>query len=177
MYCSFFLNHLLYLMFFGDWHNHSFLPFELIHSTKKTKLIHIGSCNRLIKMTEINELSPFSVMSWNELLGYNENSFIAGKAIVMDGITYAEVVGYVIDECKETVTIRLDSNEVNENVVLLRPQYNKERGMFVYLNEPTSTYKWVEYHPIRMKIHKRGQIYFTVNRVQINKDDDVIVKI
>jgi hypothetical protein len=141
-------------------------------------LVHIGSAKRLKEMADINGLTPFSVDGRNSSQNYNECYFIAGKAILMNGVTFAEVVGYVVDENAETVSVKIDSNETNENVVvLLRPKYVKEEGKFEYWNMGTDLYKWVEYHPIRMKIRRRGNIYFTINRIHINKDEDVIVKI
>jgi len=129
-------------------------------------------------MTNCNGLTPFCVNGMNVSQKYNECYFIAGKAILTNGVTCAEVVGYVVEESVETVTVKIDSNETNENlVVLLRPKYVKEEGKFEYWNMATDLYKWVEYHPIRMKIRKRGMIYFTINRIHINKDEDVIVKI
>jgi hypothetical protein len=79
LYCSHFFNHLLYVVFFGEWLNHSFHPFELISSTRNTKLIHIGSAKRLIEMTEVNGLSPFQVTSYNNSQKYREKNLLLGK--------------------------------------------------------------------------------------------------
>jgi hypothetical protein len=188
IFCSYFLNHLLHLIFFGEWDHHSFFPFEVIDATKNTKLIHIGSAKRLFEMTEVHGLSPFRLSGgYNNSQKYNETRFIAGKVVLMNGITYGEVVGYVCDEDRDTISVKIDSDENTEDsdentedgsvIVLLRPKYHKKEGKFEYFSRNIDVYKWVSYDPIRIKLSRRGQLYFTMNRITINKDDDVIVNI
>jgi len=176
IFCSFFLNHLLFLTFFGDWHNPSFLKFELIESTKSTKLIHIGAATRLREMVCVNRLSAFYFEGWNASQEYTQSYFIAGKAVLMNGVTHGEVVGYVIEESNEKLKIKIDSSII-EIVELSRPIYNCKEGNFLYTNLPTDLYKWIEYNPIRMKIYRRGWVQFSINRILINKDDDIIINI
>ena len=116
IFCSYFLNHLLTLIFFGEWINHSFLPYEVIHTTKKTRLVHIGCKDRLKKMFEINGLSSF------ERVHKKQRMFVAGKAILKNGATSAEVVGYVVNEDVSTVSIRIDSNEEGGSEILKKAQ-------------------------------------------------------
>ena len=105
--------------------------------------------------------------------------FIAGKAILKNGATSAEVVGYVVNEDMATVSIRIDSNEEAGQDILkkIRPKYNKKEGAFHYDDGPFDTYKWVKYHPIRFKIHKSGQVYFTANIIKLNLHDDTIIQL
>jgi hypothetical protein len=126
---------------------------------RNTKLIHIGSAQRLIEMTEVNSLSPFQVTSYNKSQKYNKK-IIAGNAIVINSISGREVVGYVVDECINDIHIKIDS-ETDDIIVLKRPE----------------SYNWDEYHPIRMKIMKSGKINFTINRIHINKDTSLIIKV
>ena len=53
----------------------------------------------------------------------------------------------------------------------------KKEGMFHYDDGPFEIYKWVIYHPIRFKIYKSGQIYFTANTIKLNLNDDAIIKL
>ena len=177
LYCSHFFNHLLYVVFFGEWLNHSFHPFELISSTKNTKLVHIGSHKRLVQMTDVNGLSPFQVTSYNNSQKYREKKFVAGKAMLFDRLG-GEVVGYVIEETDTLLHIKID-NLSHDVVRMKRPIFNGEEGRFSYdeANENDNFYKWVEYHPIRFKLMKSGKVNFTINRMHINVDEDVIVKI
>ena len=110
-------------------------------------------------MTEVNSLSPFQVTSYNKSQKYNKK-IIAGNAIVINSISGREVVGYVVDEYTNDIHIKIDS-ETDDIIVLKRPE----------------SYNWDEYHPIRMKIMKSGKINFTINRIHINKDTSLIIKV
>jgi hypothetical protein len=178
MFCSFFLNHLLHLTFFGEWCNHSFLPFEVVGKTRNEKLVHIGSGLRLMEMTTINKVSPFQVDTFNRSQKYTENRFVAGKVILYNGITNAEVTGYVLNESVNEVEVKIDSVTANNDIIKLpRPKYNSVVGTFEYSNLIFDDYKWVSYSPIRLKIRRKGQIYFTINRIVCNKNDNSIVNI
>ena len=102
--------------------------------------------------------------------------FIAGKAILRNSVTNGEVVGYVVEEDNQQMKIKID-NELNDIIELARPVYNREEGKHLYSNLDTDLYKWIEYHPIRFKIFKRGMVQFTINRIHINKDENIIINI
>ena len=123
-------------------------------------------------MSTVNRMSAFSVDESNLNVCY----FIAGKAILRNGVTNGEVVGYVVEEDNQKMKIQID-NEMNETIEMARPVYNNEEGIHVYSNSATDLYKWIEYHPIRFKIFKRGMIQFTINRIHINKDENIIINI
>ena len=55
--------------------------------------------------------------------------FIAGKAILKNGVTSAEVVCFVVNEDVATISIIIDSNEEGGNEISkkIRPKYNKKR--------------------------------------------------
>ena len=63
-------------------------------------------------MFEINGLSSF------ERVHKKIWMFIAGKAILKNGVTSAEVVGYVVNEDVATISIRIDSNEQEGSEIL-----------------------------------------------------------
>ena len=127
-------------------------------------------------MVCVNRLSAFYFEGWNASQEYTQSYFIAGKAVLMNGVTHGEVVGYVIEESNEKLKIKIDSSII-EIVELSRPIYNCKEGNFLYTNLPTDLYKWIEYNPIRMKLYKRGWVQFSINRILMNKDDDIIINI
>ena len=94
----------------------------------------------------------------------------------MNGLTHGKVVGYVIEESNDKMKIKID-NSTNDIVELSRPFYNCKEGNFLYTNLPTDTYKWIQYNPIRIKIFRRGWVQFSINRILMNKDDDIIINI
>jgi hypothetical protein len=97
--------------------------------------------------------------------------------MLVDKVSGGEVVGYVIDECNNFLNIKID-NRSNDVIRMKRPIFNCEEGRFAFAeNENENSYNWVEYHPIRLKLMKSDRMHFTINRMHINVDEDVIVKI
>ena len=97
--------------------------------------------------------------------------------MLIEKLSGGEVVGYIVDECIDYINIKID-NQMNERIRMKRPIFNSEDGKFEFENPPNDLYHWVEYHPIRFKLMKSGKVNFSIyNRMHINVDEDVIVKI
>ena len=129
-------------------------------------------------MTEVNKMSPFQVDTFNRSQKYTENRFVAGKVHLYNWITNAEVTGYVLNESVNELEVKIDSVVANNDTIKLpRPKYNSVKGTFEYSNLLFDDYKWISYNPIRLKIRRKGQIFFTINRIVCNKNDNSIVNI
>jgi hypothetical protein len=95
-----------------------------------------------------------------------------------NGITNAEVTGYILNESVNELEVKIDSVDAITDIIKLpRPKYDSVLGTFEYSNLLFDDYKWISYNPIRLKIRRSGQIFFTINRIVCNKNDNSIVNI
>ena len=173
LFCSFFLNYLLKLTFFGC--NCSKLsPHEVVYRTKKSVVVYIASYDRLIQLFTVNGVCAFEYIKDGENDGEKHRYTCGGKVVVREKIgRMRECVGYVINERRNEIVIRLENGEV---VIMVRPDIN-EVGIWSYHNQHNDDceYRIVEYWPIRLKLLNSGYTHMTLNKFVLSADKDHLI--
>ena len=162
LYCSIVLNHFVQLTFSGSWSHPSLLPFELITTTSKTKLIHISSVKRLVEMTTVSNKTSNDCV-WT----------MGGRVIMRNILSGQEVLGYVKGENEIKMKIKL-MNTANDEIVVNRPRFIIASGEWIYPQNEEGSYLMIKYDPIRIKITKTGRMIFTMTRILLDKDGNMM---
>jgi hypothetical protein len=163
---SFYFNHLLKLTFFGDWCSFSKLaPYEIVHKSKKTKVIHVSSKHRMEEIFTLNGVCPFTCHDNKR----NQLYCCGGKVSVQELSSGREGIGIVKSEDGfGNITVLL---EIGESITIQKPRYIVEDGTWDYNHSVNHLYKITQYDPIRIRIIKTGNCSLVMNRFILSVDD------
>ena len=133
--------------------------------TKRVTVVHIASFTRMCKIFEIAGLS--AVFFPKELLSYS----CAGKVSLMSKGSNLVKVGYIIRDTKLSFTVRCAAAK---DIVMRKPRF--ENGEYIYkdCSDRRNELFITQYWPICLKLSIGGTISFTLNRLVLNEDNNVV---
>lgn len=165
-YKSFFFNYLLQVTIFGYPLFSTLLLHELVHKTKKQAIIHLFSQRR------IGELFNFGGMNAASVKKKGYKHICCAKVNLR--INRKNIIGYVVDEERNVLKIRLDGSEEGDEVVeVRRPVYDEVEGIYIFQNDSCNqdeTYTMSQIWPVRIKINNSGQSSFILNVTTFKND-------
>ena len=164
VYRAFHLNFLVRLVLLGDDFD-GLKEWEIVKKTKRVVVIHIASYTRMCKLFQIAGLSAVSFL---------KDSFTytcAGKVSLLSKSSNLTMIGYVMRETKSSFTVRCGRAK---EIVVRKPRL--ENGIYMYDNccDYSKDVYIQQYWPIRFKVSISGATSFTVNRLVMNKELNIV---
>lgn len=162
---SFYFNHLLKLTIFGDWCSFSKLaPYEIVHKSRMTKVIHVSSKHRMEEIFTLNGVCPFTCCDNKK----NRIYCCGGKVSVQELSSSREGIGIVQSEDGfGNIKVLL---EIGESITIKKPLYVAGDGTWDYNHSVNDEYKIIQYDPIRMRIIKTGNCSLVMNCFILSAD-------
>ena len=169
IYRSFHMNDLMKITIFGSYPNFSFLhPHEIVHRTKNEVLFNFSSYKRMNELFSFGGISGCSHTKDGRV-------FICCAKVSLSNITGKVINGYVFDETNETLKIWIEGKGRDEMIVIDRPEFCQELGMYELGTDNEDGWSIIQYWPVRFKLRKKsGQISFTINRSYYDVNDNII---
>ena len=162
---SIYINHLLKLIYFGS----QFCCVkaeEIIHRTSKVCIIYIHSKERMIELFEKKDRCAFEA-----ILDEEKKIGCCGRAIVRSIETGLERIGYVMEEEGDRLFIQLEGADDNR-ITIAKPSFDNDIGRWIFVD--SGEYEWIEYDPIRIKVHESGNIHLLFHHVIYNEKNKLI---
>lgn len=147
---------------------------EVVYSSNEVMVVHLASLRRVQKIFTIGGVAGLETE-----LGDGTRKVACGRvSLVRNG---RHVTGFVIDEMRNQLKVRL---ETGEEIELLRPKYvetaiegssGRKRGAYELgrAGKGKSNLKVVAYWPVRVSVSKKGRARFMFARAAIKPDGKV----
>ena len=98
---------------------------------------------------------------------------MCGRVIVRNILSGQEVLGYIKDENEIKIIMKL-TNTGSDEIMVNRPRFIIASGEWIYPQNGEGAYLMIKYDPIRIKITKTGRMIFTMTRILLDKDGNMM---
>ena len=161
---SIYINHLLKIIYFGS----QFCLVkaeEIVHRTSKVCVIYIHSKERMIELFEKRGRCAFEA-----ILDDEKKIGCSGRAVVRSIETGLERIGYVMEEEGDRFCIQLEGDD--DRITIVKPSFDNNIGRWIFVD--SGEYEWIEYDPIRIKVHESGNIHLLFHHVMYNEKNELV---